>query len=514
MFYHQSQIDSILECDICKERLIEPKCLPCGNIACNICILDKVNKSNNYECKFCSEIHIIPKNGLITPFKLNELLKQEPNEIYRGKLVKDTKIYLNEIQTKVQYFTRVIQSPRDLIKETFMDLRNQLELARETTNKLMNGSYEKFMKELDLYEKKCIDNLSNNERKIKAKITEIENETNEFYDKWIKYLNNFDLKESELKNAQLIAKRMIDKLIIEEDKLKLIALNGKRLTFHNQNKLHLCETNNNGSFFSNIFKFDGNLFSSEKNKIFNYGINISTCYIKMNNLKVTKLNKPYVSFPNLFTQTLIKINDNICPHLYFFSNNINSVHGKNSIIYYYNNRFTLEKASHVLNHTISCLEFYKNRLYCLTGDKKKIHIYNTNFYLIQTIGQETDKNEPYFLKNITSMRISNDRFIFTDSNGLVILMDINNGSVLSRFEINGELVGSYKENFLITYDQKSICFYEFDGLVKHEFRFMENEIIPLTYLGSLANKKIVLVKKSLYFDELYEFDTPEELNEL
>ena len=112
------------------------------------------------------------------------------------------------------------------------------------------------------------------------------------------------------------------------------------------------------------------------------------------------------------------------------------------------------------------------------------------------------------------MRISNDRFIFTDSNGLVILMDINNGSVLSRFEINGELVGSYKENFLITYDQKSICFYEFDGLVKHEFRFMENEIIPLTYLGSLANKKIVLVKKSLYFDELYEFDTPEELNEL
>ena len=167
MFYQKSQIDTLLKCNLCKERLIEPKCLPCGNVVCNQCILDSLTNANDYECKLCSEIHIIPQNGFITPHILNELLKEEPNEVYRGKFVRETQIYLNEIKAKIQYFTRVIQNPSDLIKETFMDLRNQVELVRETSNKLINGSYEKFMLQIDLHEKCCWNNLSNNERKIK-----------------------------------------------------------------------------------------------------------------------------------------------------------------------------------------------------------------------------------------------------------------------------------------------------------------------------------------------------------
>lgn len=51
MFYLDSQIKTILVCDICKDIFSDPRVLPCGRTFCNDCIAQSSNSKFKCLCE-------------------------------------------------------------------------------------------------------------------------------------------------------------------------------------------------------------------------------------------------------------------------------------------------------------------------------------------------------------------------------------------------------------------------------------------------------------------------------
>ena len=92
MYYDKDEIDELLKCANCHERLEEPCTLPCGHTVCAQCtsgsthwfILPIVDSENNSEqrrsarqlvCNACLEVHRIPATGFPVNQVLLKLLK-------------------------------------------------------------------------------------------------------------------------------------------------------------------------------------------------------------------------------------------------------------------------------------------------------------------------------------------------------------------------------------------------------------------------------------------------------
>ena len=77
MFYHTSQINSILICGACNKKFEDPRVLPCGSTICFMCFVEQTNKTGKYSCPNCNQYHKI--DVALPPNKsIMEILKQKP----------------------------------------------------------------------------------------------------------------------------------------------------------------------------------------------------------------------------------------------------------------------------------------------------------------------------------------------------------------------------------------------------------------------------------------------------
>ena len=71
MFYGESEINNILNCPMCQARYDEPKILPCGQIICSYCV---ANLDKEFNCSFCSKVHVVPNESFQTCVLISKLL--------------------------------------------------------------------------------------------------------------------------------------------------------------------------------------------------------------------------------------------------------------------------------------------------------------------------------------------------------------------------------------------------------------------------------------------------------
>jgi hypothetical protein len=94
MFYEESSIRNVLNCELCNYRLEdEPKLLPCAATVCIRCISSiKTIIDNRFKCPVCSTIHVIPDEGFPTNKALVNILSIRPTEICRSSAVESFKV--------------------------------------------------------------------------------------------------------------------------------------------------------------------------------------------------------------------------------------------------------------------------------------------------------------------------------------------------------------------------------------------------------------------------------------
>ena len=83
MFYQADKIDSILICDVCDNKLVDPRLLPCGKSVCHRCV-DVLADSDKkrIKCQNCAKIHEIQIDvGFPKNLALQKLLEFEAKEI-------------------------------------------------------------------------------------------------------------------------------------------------------------------------------------------------------------------------------------------------------------------------------------------------------------------------------------------------------------------------------------------------------------------------------------------------
>ena len=64
MFYQADNIDSILICEVCDIKLVDPRLLPCGKSVCHRCVdILADSDKKRIKCQNCGKTHEIPDEG-------------------------------------------------------------------------------------------------------------------------------------------------------------------------------------------------------------------------------------------------------------------------------------------------------------------------------------------------------------------------------------------------------------------------------------------------------------------
>lgn len=238
MFYEESKIVKLLLCQKCSKRYDEydePRILPCGKTLCSKCVQALVNE---FTCDLCSNGHLIPQNG----FPINEivlnLISEQPNEVYRSRESELLKTNLNQLESLATDVKFDLDNRGDKVKDHCIELKRQVQLATEQKIQEINEFNKKFLKEVDQYEKECIQKLANNNSEVNPAVESLMSEVKKFLVDKRLYLGRFQISEEEIFTSNEKANELKTHLEFYKMIIKRLTFNNKLLEFEaNKNQL-------------------------------------------------------------------------------------------------------------------------------------------------------------------------------------------------------------------------------------------------------------------------------------
>ena len=165
MFYQQEQVDEKLLCRICLKKFNDPVLLPCGEFACQTCIIDYIkncneqNKRKKFQCYFCKEDHLMPANGFPKSKFMNDLLAIQPKKVDKSILVDRFKSDLNQCMNEINEINYSLMRKEEVVKEYFDLKRHQIQSAsRRKIEEIVKRSGE-FLARINQLDRERLENL-------------------------------------------------------------------------------------------------------------------------------------------------------------------------------------------------------------------------------------------------------------------------------------------------------------------------------------------------------------------
>lgn len=236
MFYEEDEINSLLICKLCQQKLVDPRVLNCGNTVCHKCIIAIYDKqTNGFDCIFCFKFHIMPKIG----FPVNEIIlklsDKKPKEVYRGEIYENLKHRLETIDLKCEKLQNDFNNIPKRIKEQCSITRDQVDIVTNDLIELISKYRVDLIEKVNDYERDCINNYKNNYLSFHKRLDELFKQVRLFHDKWNEYLKRTNIDEMQLNKANDYASDWVNKLLNIEQIFKRIAFNDKLLHFETNN---------------------------------------------------------------------------------------------------------------------------------------------------------------------------------------------------------------------------------------------------------------------------------------
>jgi hypothetical protein len=197
MFFDPNQVNDLLNCKNCNERLDEPRLLPCGDNICSACAQSIKLNGKQYDCLVCSNKHKMPKSGLPKIKAIAEMLSFKTIDISRGKAFDSLKINLNDLFNKSNILKHRLDHRDDYVKEHCNEIRNKVQLATEEAILQINKFNERLIDKVDEYENDLIQ-LNTNNNELMEHFQKLIDEIDLFKIKTNEYLKEYNLNDDNL----------------------------------------------------------------------------------------------------------------------------------------------------------------------------------------------------------------------------------------------------------------------------------------------------------------------------
>jgi len=123
------KINDLFNCKICKDVLVDPILLPCGETVCKAHV-DEIIKG---KCMLCTGVHTVPKEGFPENRIVKNLLENRFNKINLNFSQFDEYItIIQDLNKNMKEIEAIRNDPENYISEYFGELKRQVDLRRET----------------------------------------------------------------------------------------------------------------------------------------------------------------------------------------------------------------------------------------------------------------------------------------------------------------------------------------------------------------------------------------------
>ena len=237
MFFEESEINSIINCYKCQERLDDPRILPCGDTVCSRCVATIHVNNGQFDCLICDKKHLMDEHGLMVNKMALNLLSKQPKEVYRSRLVELLKDKLSEIRNKITSISFGINNSVDTINEYCKELRSDVQLATEEAIQQLNEHSDQLILQIENYENESIQSCQlniNDERKKGANKNVKELEM--FHYEWTNYLKQTKISDDEISSAYNQGFQLNEKAEQEQLNLNSLIFDGAMLKFERNSK--------------------------------------------------------------------------------------------------------------------------------------------------------------------------------------------------------------------------------------------------------------------------------------
>jgi hypothetical protein len=529
MFYQADKIDSILICDVCDNKIIDPRLLPCGKSVCHRCVdILADTEKKKIKCQNCAKTHEIPDDGFLKNVTLQKLLELETKEVSRSNHIEEFKKVLEILNGTKQTIESTLECGDAKIRDHCDKVRNDMQLAIEQAHAKLDEIHKDFMDKIDNHEKECQAKFKLLQQN-KADIDKALNESNELLSKSNHLLKQFKIDPTELstlfENGHLfqtnleqirdgILGEMFSKSLLKFEKQKSLDSNviGK-----------IVKQNIELYFLENIEKMRELDFVSKVKATRYFPIlqpfksnSFLFLYRERNILNILCFDK---GGKTLFEKKDLIKNEEIEEFTYFmFASSKN-----NKTIYICTGEKHLKQTNTFFNlrsldenfNLLSKIKLDKKtigfkvngeNLFLLNKNEKcyTISMYNHNLEIVQTFGQENPLLPFFFSPKIDIFLVSNQYFIFNETligddgyHESVTIINRSNGLVEASLLIHEHFhkIRLYLDKFLITFNNET-CFlkcYNFKG------DLLEKITLDKKFEGSdisVINKELCFVLKN------------------
>jgi len=169
-------IKALFDCKLCKNVLVDPILLPCGETVCKA-HTDEISKG---KCTFCSEFHKAPQYGFPSNKIVKNLLEKRVNNInLKFSQFNDCNKIIQHLNKNLKEIETIQKDPENYISEYFGELTRQVDLRRETLIEDINKYSDELIQKIEKLKKDCVakskeaTKITDELETIKAKMNEL-----------------------------------------------------------------------------------------------------------------------------------------------------------------------------------------------------------------------------------------------------------------------------------------------------------------------------------------------------
>lgn len=499
MFYEESKINNLLNCQQCKKKYDEPRMLPCGYTICNACahIIDckfLYNPNKRFKCNLCTKEHLMQSKEFPINLVILKLMDEKPSEIYRSEIVENLKANIEDISIMANQLKHDFKNGSDRIKEHCSELRRKVQLVTEQTMFNIDKFSNEFISFIDKYEK---ERLISYEARIKLTTNDLNTtitSVNQFVNQHSEYIRKSKINDKEVEQANQTALNHIDKLKKETKDAESFIFHNKLLQFN----INLNDYGSDllGKF--NLSLIDNTINFEKLNKFKIKTLSIDFSKFKAKNIEILN-NENYlmtysdhsdssnIALVNRSKSTLVvdkslenRLIDSFSRRIWSRKDLIIRKSKSyiaiqsltNCFLGIYDYKLNLI-ASKSINHlmigaTESCIYFKNSDDY-----KNQLSSFNWNLNIEQKVGkfQVTFKEAPFYLsESVKQLSLRQNKYVWLDNRQLNILNE-SDGKLVSSTEINTPLSFEIdSKDCVIVNTGKSLCYFDINGQFLKEIK--------------------------------------------
>lgn len=178
------EYEEVLTCKLCNKTYDDPIRLPCNSSICsNHVEIDA--KDGQFYCKLCNEFHLVPSLGFSKNVELKLLVKMRETHIPKESAIGGNNLRAQELCSQLDQLLEkskhIAKDPQFYINDFFSNLKNTLDLDRETKIKAIDEKFHKMLDIINAEEKICLQNsLKKSSEELNNTIEIIQSELNEW----------------------------------------------------------------------------------------------------------------------------------------------------------------------------------------------------------------------------------------------------------------------------------------------------------------------------------------------